>query len=263
MRFNMADDRTLITTRIILNAILPVMKVIVTEDPKTAKRFEGVNARVQFVADDNGTKQGASLVFTDGALEVEQGVREGADITFGFGSLQKFNDFLCGKTVIPKISGLLKVGLLIKVVMLLLSTKLLMPDARPTDPAKRRLKLKMIIYMITTALSQYNKGGDPDMKAWTEKQPDRIYQMSVDGEEDIAAYVRVKAGKSKAGRGFYKRRRPFVHIKFAGIDQAMPVLLNDIEFVGALAENLVTVEGSPEYASKLNDFMMRIQALLV
>ncbi len=259
----MADDRTLLTTRIILNAILPVMKVLVSDDPKMKKRFEGVNARVQFTADDQGVKHGASLIFTDGELTVEQGIADSADITFSFGSLQKFNDFLCGKTVIPKISGLLKAGLLIKVLMLLLGTKLLMPDARPTDPAKKRLKLKMIIYMITTALSQYNKGGDPDMVAWTVKQPDRIYQMSVAGEEDIAAYVRIKAGKSKAGRGHYKRRRPFVHIQFSSVDEAMPVLLNDIEFVGALAQNFVTVEGSPEYGSKLNDFMMRIQGLLV
>jgi hypothetical protein len=141
--------------------------------------------------------------------------------------------------------------------------KLMMPDARPTDPAKKRLKVKLVISMITTALSQYNKGGDPEMKAWTAKQPDRIYQMSVAGEEDIAGYVRIKAGKSKAGRGLYKRRRPFVHIKFASVDAALPVLLNDVEFVGALAQNLVSVEGSPEYGSHLNDFMQRIQALLV
>lgn len=120
----------------------------------------------------------------------------------------------------------------------------------------------MVIYMITTALSQYNKGGDPDMVAWTGKQPDRIYQMSVAGEDDLAAYIRIKAGKTKAGRGFYERRRPFVHIQFTGVDEALPVQLNDVEFVGALAQNLVTVEGSPEYASKLNDFMQRIQALV-
>lgn len=258
----MADDRTLLTTRIILNAILPVMKVVVSDDLKMKKRFEGVTARVQFIANDEGGKQGAALVFTDGELAIEQGVGNPADITFSFGSLKKFNDFLCGKTVIPKISGLLKTGLLIKVVMLLLAMKILMPDARPTTPDKKRLKVKMVIYMITTALSQYNKGGDPDMAAWTAKQPDRVYQMSVAGEDDISAYIRIKAGKTKAGRGFYKRRRPFVHIQFTGIDEALPVQLNDVEFVGALAQNLVSVEGSPEYASKLNDFMQRIQALV-
>lgn len=259
----MADDRTLLTTRIILNAIFPVMKVMVSDDPKMNKRFKGVNARIQFVADNNGEKQGAALVFTNGDLAIEQGVAGSADITFSFSTLKKFNDFLCGKTVIPKINGFFKIFLLFKVIMLLLAMKLMMPDARPTDPAKKRLKVKMVIYMITTALSQYNKGGDPEMAEWTAKQPDRIYQMSVAGEDDIAGYVRIKAGKSKAGRGLYKRRRPFVHIRFASVDSALPVLLNDVEFVGALAQNLVSVEGSPEYGSHLNDFMQRIQALLV
>ncbi|MBI5593934.1 MAG: hypothetical protein HY881_26080 [Deltaproteobacteria bacterium] len=259
----MADNRTLLTTRIILNAILPVMKVVVSDDPKMNKKFKGVNARIQFVAGNDGDRYGAALVFTDGKLAVEQGVFDSADILFSFSTLWKFNDFLCGKTVIPKISGILKLGLFIKVVLLLLAMKLMMPAARPTDAARKRLKVKMIIYMITTALSQYNKGGDPEMTAWTEKQPDRIYQISVAGEDDIAGYVRIKAGKSKAGRGIYKRRRPFVHIRFSSVDSALPVLLNDTEFVSALAKNLVTVEGSPEYGSKLNDFMQRIQALLV
>jgi hypothetical protein len=259
----MADERTLLTTRIILNAILPVMKVVISDDPKMNRRFKGVYGKVQFVARDGANLHGATLVFTGGSLEIQQGVSDWADITFSFPTLEKFNAFLCGKTVIPGIKGFLNVSLLMKTVSLLLAMKLMLPDARPKDPGKKRLKVKMVVYMITTALSQYNKGGDPEMAVWTGKQPDRVYQMSVAGEEDISAYVRVKAGKTKAGRGFYVRRRPFVHIRFSSVDSALPVLLNDVEFVGAVAENLVTVEGSPEYGSKLNDFMQRIQALLV
>ncbi len=259
----MADDRTRITTRIILNAILPVMKVVVSDDPRMKKRFDKVSARVQFAALDNGKPHGAALVFEDGALSIEQGMAGPADITFSFPTLEKFNAFLCGKTVIPKIRGMLHLRLLFKVVMLLLAMKLMLPSARPKDPAKKRLKVKMVIYMITTALSQYNKGGDPEMTAWTGKQPDRIYQMSVAGEDDIAAWVRIKAGKSKAGRGLYTRRRPFVHIRFSSVDGALPVLLNDVEFVAAVGQNRVSVEGSPEYGAQLNDFMQRIQALLV
>lgn len=259
----MADDKTLLTTRIILNAVLPVMKVVVADNPAMKKRFEGVSGVVQFKAQDGSDIHGSALVFREGELDIKPGISENADITFSFSTLEKFNAFLCGKTVIPKINGMLKVKLMIKVVSLLLAMKLMLPNARPKAPEKKRLKVKMIVYMITTALSQYNKGGDPDMAHWTQKQPDRIYQMSVEGEADIAAYVRVKAGKSKAGRGYYKRRRPFVHIQFTSVDSALPVLLNDVEFVGALAQNLVSIEGSPEYASNLNDFMQRIQALLV
>lgn len=258
----MADDRTRLTTRIILNAIIPVMKVVVADDPRMKGRFAHVNARIQFEAFDNEERYGTCLVFEDGKLDLFPGLDHSADITFSFPTLEKFNAFLCGRTVLPKIRGISNLRLLYKIIRLLLAMKLMMPGARPKDPIKKRLKVKMVIYMITTALSQYNKGGDPEMKAWTVKQPDRIYQMSVAGEDDIAAYVRIKAGKSKAGRGFYKRRRPFVHIRFSGVDQALPVLLNDVEFVQALSRNLVAVEGSPEYGAKLNDFMQRIQALV-
>jgi len=151
--------------------------------------------------------------------------------------------------------------LLIKIFGLLLYLKVLMPTARPKDPFKRRMKVKLTLYMITTALSQYNKGGDPEMAKWTGKQPERIYQMSVDGEEDIAAYLRVKAGKSKAGRGIYKKRHPFVHMRFGGIDGAMPVILNDVDMVAAVKNGYLIVEGSPEYGRDVGDFMMRVQEL--
>ena len=114
--------------------------------------------------------------------------------------------------------------------------------------------------MVSTALSKLNKLGDEKMVAWTSKQPDRIYQLSVDGT-DIAAYLRVKAGKTKAGRGFYQRKRPFVHMKFANIDDALKVLLKDVEFVEAVDNKYIEIIGSPEYANMLNDFMMHIQAV--
>ena len=40
-----------------------------------------------------------------------------------------------------------------------------------------QLEVKLTVYMITAALSQYNKGGDPEMERWTARQPDRIYQF--------------------------------------------------------------------------------------
>lgn len=256
----MATATELMTARIFLRALFPVMKVVIADDPKMNKRFQGVTGKIQFVAKDGAGDVGAYLDFQNGELTVVQGICPDPDLTFGFGSVAKMNDMLAGKPVIPRIKGFLNLGLLIKTFALLLSLKVLMPTARPKDPLKRRLKIKMTIYMITTALSQYNKGGDPEMAKWTSKQPERIYQMSVDGE-DIAAYLRVKAGKSKAGRGFYKKRHPFVHMRFNGIDGAMPVILNDVDMVTAVREGFLSVEGSPEYGRDIGDFMMRIQEL--
>jgi hypothetical protein len=257
----MATERELLAARLFTHAVFPVMKGILNDDPKMKQKFSDVEANVQFRAKDTAGDIGAWLVFNKGEFTVQQGICESPDITFSFSSVKKMNDMLAGKPVIPGISGFSKFGLLVKVLSLLLSLKIMMPNARPKKMDKKTLKVKLAFYMITTALSQYNKGGDPDMVKWTTKQPDRIYQITVDGT-DIAAYLRVKAGKSKAGRGVYTRKRPFIHMRFHGIDGALAVLLRDVEFVEGVAKGFVTIEGAPEYAAQLNDFMQRIQAML-
>jgi hypothetical protein len=254
----MATQKEMMKARISLRAVFPVMKVMLADDPIMKKKFHGVTADIQFVAKDETGDVGAYLNFQNGELEIVQGICENPAITFGFGSVEKMNNMLAGKPVLPKIKGWLKTGLLLKAFSLLMSLKILMPDARPEDPEKRRLKIKMTIYMITTALSQYNKGGDPDMIKWTSKQPERIYQMSVEGE-DIAGYLRVKAGKSKSGRGIYTKRRPFVHMKFNGIEGAFPVILNDVGMVEAVKNGYLSMEGSPEYGGDIGVFMARIK----
>ncbi len=259
----MASHVALLKTRIFLRALFPVMKVALNDNPKMKKKFAGLDARIQFAAKDEGGDIGAYLDFKDGDLEIVQGICERPDLAFWFGSVEKMNAMLGGKPVLPRIKGIYRLSLLLKAVSLFLSLKLLEPDARPKDPQKRRLKVKMSVFMMVAALSQYNKGGDPEMVKWTSKQPERIYQISVTGEDDIAAYLRVKGGKSKAGRGFYTKRRPFVHMEFNGIDGAMPILLEEVNMVEAVGNGLLRLEGSPEYARDLGNFMMRIQKLLM
>ena len=256
----MTTQQEVMTSRIILRAMLPVLKILVSEDPDMKNKFKGINAKIQFFAYNDNEKTGACLVFNNGDLEIEQGLAEKPDVVFSFSSLKKMNDFFGGKLVLPSISGWFNIFLIIKIFSLLLAMKILMPESRPDDPLKKRLKVKMSFYMITTALSQYNKAGDPEMVKWTKKQPDRIYQISVD--DDIAAYLRVKAGKSKAGRGVYKRKRPFVHLNFNGVEGAFPVVMNDVDMVSAVRKNYLVIEGSPEYGADLGNFMKRIQNLL-
>jgi hypothetical protein len=253
-------DNDLMAARIFLRAVLPVMKVVLEEDPRMGKKFVGVNATVQFTADNAGEPYGSYVTFTDGRFGITHGNSDQPDIVFVFKSLKKMNAFFAGKPVIPKIKGWYKIGLLMKVISLLMYLKILMPDADPKEPEKRRIKVKMTFYMITTALSQYNKGGDPEMVKWTSRQPERIYQITVD--DNIAAYLRIKAGKSKAGRGTYKRRRPFVHMKFNGVEGAYPIVMNQVDMVAAVREGLLAIEGAPEYAGNLGDFMQRIQDLI-
>ncbi len=257
----MATEQERLTARIILRAVLPASKVLIEEDAKMRRRFEGLNATIQFVAQDETGPLGAYLRFTDGAFSVGWDLVENPDIEFRFSSVGKMVALFTGKPVIPSIKGILKVGLLIKVFSILLGLKILMPDAKPKTDELKRIKVKMTLYMISTALSQMNKGGDPDMMAWTAKQPERIYQWSVDNT-DIACHLRVKAGKTKAGRGPYTRRKPFVHMRFRDIDAALPILGNQIDTVTAMTKGYVINDGSPEYGGQVGDLMLKIAGML-
>ena len=260
-----AHSREYLRARLFLRAALPTVKVLLEDDPATKKRFADVVATVQFVARNQPHAVGAYIRFDHGDATVLQGMAEAdglqPDVTLSFASLQRLNDFFAGKTVLPGIKGLKQPLLVVKVVRLLLGLKLMLPTAQPKDAAQRALKIKLTLYMITTALSQYNKGGDAQMTRWTAKQPDRIYQFSVE-PEGIAAYLRVRGGQTKSGRGLYERRRPFVHMRFHGVDGALAVMNKEVEFVDGVGKGYVRIDGSPEYAANLSDFMMRVQALL-
>jgi len=258
-----ASEQDIMTARLFFRAAFPVMKVPLNDDPKMKKLFENVEAKVQFSADNGDEKIGCYLKFDKGEFSVTEGLCENPEITMHFASVHKLNVMLSGGTALPKIKGFRHFGLLIKVFRLLMSLKLMMPTARPKDPNKQYMKVKMSLYMITTALSTLNKLGDSSMKEWTSKQPDRIYQFVVepyDEEKGIAAYLRVKAGNTKSGRGIYKRRRPFVHFRFKTVEGALKVLLKDVEFVQAVEQGCVAIDGSPEYSAQLNDFMAGLQA---
>ncbi len=257
----MTTDKDLLVAELNIKAVLPVLGVLLKDDPKTAKKFESVNANVVLRAKHEDGFVGANLIFADGNLKVEPQPAETGDVMFTFASVKKMNTFLGGGIALPSIKGFSNFKLLAGFISTLLMLKLMMPDVRPKDAHKKYLKVKLALYMVSTALSKLNKSGHKEMQAWTSRQPDRIYQMSVDGE-DIAVYLRVKAGKTKAGRGFYTRKRPFVHMKFASIDSALKILLKDVGFVEAVDQHHIAIEGSPEYANNINDFMMTVQSLI-
>lgn len=156
---------------------------------------------------------------------------------------------------------------------LLLSLKILLPNVHPKDPTKRLLKVKLLLYMISSALGQLNKGGEPQMKAYTEKMPDRIFQWSIinnyNSDSDLgsnqplaAAYLRVKAGNSKSGRGLYTRKRPIVHMKFKSVEGAYKVLTSQVDVVTAVVKDYMVIEGPPEYGKDIGVFMKRIETMI-
>lgn len=258
--------RDILVARLFFRAAFPVMKVPLQDDPKMKARFADVAGIVQFRAGGGDNPLGCWLEFERGEFRAVEGLHENPDLTLAFPSVKKLNAMLTGGIALPRIRGGLKnPGLLVKTLVLLMSLTLMMPTKRPKDPLKQFLKVKMSLFMITTALSVYNKIHGGEMAEWTAHQPDRIYQFTVESgnpEERIAAYLRVKAGRSKAGRGTYQRRRPFVHFRFRGVAGALPVLLKDVEFVESVERGFAQVDGSPEYAAQLNDFMGQLQGML-
>jgi hypothetical protein len=260
---DMATQEEKIVAGLFLSALFPLLKVVMSDNPKMKKKFDGVNASVQFVARDSDGDIGAYFKFTDGRLDIIQGICEKPDIAFVFGSVKKMNAMLAGKPAVPWIKGFFKIGLLLKVMSLLMNLTILMPTARPTDPEKKRLKVKLTIYMMAASLSQFNKLGNPEIRKWTSKQPERIYQFSVGGGEDIAAYLRIKAGQTQAGPGIYTKRHPFVHMKFKSVDDALPIIHNEANMVQAVEKGYLSLEGSPEYARDIGVFMMQIQSLIM
>jgi len=272
-----ANDIDRITAALFFNAAFPVMQVVLEDDPKMRAKFRDVQAVVQIGAW-NRPPQGTSpqrgellachLLFDRGKMTVEQGPGEKPDIALTFPTVAKMNTLFRGGLALPAIRGLSKPGLLLRVFGLLMSLLLMSPRSRPRDPAKQRLKVKMSLYMITRALSTWNKLGDPEFAEWCRRQPDRIYQFLVDpdparGEtEPVAAYLRVKAGKSKSGHGIYTRRTPFVLFHFSSVQAALQVLLKEVGFVEGVEKGYVEIVGSPEYAMYLNDFMSVLQGML-
>lgn len=260
-----STPQDIMTAQLFMNAVFPVMQVLLDDDPKIKAKFRDVSATVQFGAKDGDALLACHLVFDHGQVTVTQGPAEHPDLCLTFPTVAKMNALLCGGLALPAIKGARHVSLLVSFLSLLMGLMLMSPKQRPKEIARQSLKVKMSLYMITRALSQYNKLGDPEMREFCLRQPDRIYQFTVAHEGDpahIACYLRIKAGKTKSGHGVYTRRAPFVHFRFLSVQGAMAVLLKDIEFVKAVEQGYVETIGSPEYSCYLNDYMAILQAML-
>ena len=195
----------------------------------------------------------------DGELQVTQGLHDKPDLRLTFRRLADLNAFFAGALKAPAISGIFGIPLLLRLLPFLLKLKLLMPDAMPKKPAEKALKVKLLLFMVTNALSQLNKGGDPQFAKIVKISPDRIFQWTV--KDGPAAYLRMKAGNTKAGRGTYTRRQPFVHMMFPDIESAFDVLTQKVSTVDAVRYGKLKMEGSMEYGKEIGLHMQRVEAL--
>lgn len=281
----MATISEKIQAELILRSIFPVMKVLVSDDPKVTKAFTGVDAVIQVGANEPGEDYyGAYLVFDSAkepteCLDIKQGKYDGTpDVNFEFKTIKDMCGMFTGAMNGAIIGAILKTlfkghaGLFLKVVTnLFLGLTKMLPKFNPKTPEDEKMKLKLSLYMVSSALSVYNKIADkyddPQLKAYREwmQQPKRVYQFIVGPEDnpDVACYLMVQAGQSKCGRGIYERRRPFVTFHFSDVKGGLAVVSGTIPFVESAERGYVEIVGSPEYGAVLNDYMSRIQAILL
>jgi len=260
-----ANATDMMTARLFFNAAFPTIQVLLDDNPKLNKKFANKTLDVQFGAKNDGELVCCHIHIEDGKIKVTEGPAEKYDAALTFGSIEKMNALLKGGLAVPKISG--NPFVLADFLPLLLGLKVMSkPNSQLKDEAEKILKVKMSLYMITRALSQYNKLGDPDMSEFCMRQPERIYQFAVDKDDVknfIACYFRVCQGKSKSGHGVYERRSPFVLFHFFSIEGALKVLGGEVEFVEGVEKGFVETIGSPEYACYLNDYMAIIQGMMM
>jgi len=260
-----ANKTDIMTARLFFTAAFPTIQVLLDDDPKLHEKFANVNKTIQFGAKNDGELLCCTMKLENGTITSEEGPAENPDLTLTFASVEKMNALLKGGLAVPAIKG--SIGLLMDFLPLLMGLKLMSkPNGKLKNQLEKELKVKMSLYMITRALSKFNKYGDPDMEEFCMRQPERIYQFTVDTPETkdyIAAYFRVCQGKSKSGHGVYTRRSPFVLFHFFSIEGALKVLGKECEFVEGVENGYVETIGSPEYACYLNDYMAIIQGMMM
>ena len=209
----MASDTTRYTNKVFMTGALPLLKTIANDVPELKKKFEGVNAVYQVSAMANAQdKEAIHFIIEDGEWTVKLGEYLGQqkiDAELQFSSMEKMNAFFKGNmSALPKMK-IKSFGKFIKFMMVLLKMSSLLGIKEPPEDEQLCLLTKLYFYLLSSGISQLNKMGHPAIREWTSKSPDRVYQWAVEGHPECTAYLRIKAGKSRAGRGEYKRSKPF------------------------------------------------------
>ncbi|MDR1634100.1 MAG: hypothetical protein LBS27_04100 [Bifidobacteriaceae bacterium] len=259
-----ASEADRLANKLFLNSVLPLLKVIAWDVPSLRAKFEGVDAVVQISARDGAGKVATHFVIADGEWTVKNDqVAELADVELEFGSIPAMNAFFKGSIkpgTLPRMRGVFShFGLFVAFMRVLLKmSSLLTAKAPPADPAMRALMVKCFFYLLTSGISQLNKLGQEDVRAWSGPSPDRVYALAVRDEPDVAAYIRVKAGQSRAGRGKYTRALPFFTLEFASFEAALGILLQTDDLIEATKSKRLVMDGAPEFGAVFGSLLMAV-----
>ena len=161
----MATVEELYGSRIVLNAVLPLVKVIVESKADLSNRFASKTANIQISAKDPEGKVATHFNIQEGQWTVCKGIHEKPDLELEFSSIASMNAFFSGKSKkLPKIKGWHNIGLLIAFFKALLSmSSLLTAKEPPSNTGDKELLVKLFFYLLSSGISQLNKAGHPDI----------------------------------------------------------------------------------------------------
>ncbi len=266
-------SEAIFTNKIFLCGALPLLKTIVADIPSLNAKFKKVHCVYQVSALDPDAPEGkwATHFVVNGdewlvhADKVAHRVGKQKYVELEFKSVDAMNAFFKGKigpATLPKMHGLNFIKEFAVFMMALLKmADLLGLEAPPEDEDTKRLLVKCYFYLLSVGISTLNKQGHEEVHGWALKSPDRVYAWKVDGEESVSAYIRVKAGKTKAGKGVYKRAMPFFTMRFNNLDSALGILMSTDDMLTSVREGKLIMEGAPEFGAQIGDYMMQVGAL--
>jgi hypothetical protein len=265
----LASKEDNLTNKIFLSAALPLVKVIATDIPKLAKKFEHTHAVIQISALDPESPVGkvaTHFVINAGEWIVHNDkVDKKPHIELEFKSIEAMNGFFKGKigpATLPKMRGVKNTGTFLAFMQVLLKmSALLGAKAPPEDEETKKLLVKCFFYLLSSGISTLNKQGHEDVHNWALKSPDRVYAWAVNGYPELSAYIRVKAGKSRAGRGEYKRALPFFTLRFNNLDSALGILMSIDDMLEATKAGRLIMDGAPEFGAQVGEFMLIVGGL--
>lgn len=253
----MGKQEELYSCSIFLYSVLPLLKTIVEADEKLFDKFKEKNAVIQISARDEGTKLGTTFTIEEGNWRVSKELTEKPDVELEFKSISALNNFFSGRSKkLPKIKGFKNLTLLMNTLKALMKmSKLLSLTKPPAEESTKTLLVKLYFYLLSSGISQLNKAGHPEVSSWVKKSPDRVYAWAVNGKPELSAYIRVKAGNSKACHGEYKRSKPFFTMRFDSVDSALGILMEIDNLIEATIKERIIMEGAPEYGAQIGGFM--------
>lgn len=266
-------QEALYTNKIFLCGALPLLKTIVADVPSLKKSFEKVHCIYQVSCLDLDAPEGkwATHFMVNGdewlthANKVAYRVKKQKFVELEFKSVEAMNDFFKGKitpATLPKMRGVNYIKEFgVFMAALLKMAGLLGLSEPPEKEEDKRLLVKCYFYLLSSGISTLNKMGHPEIHDWTSKSPDRVYAWKVDGEDSVSAYIRIKAGKSKAGRGEYKRALPFFTMRFNNLDSALGILMSIDDMLDSVQKGKLIMDGAPEFGAQIGAYMMEIGAM--